>query len=146
MLRSAPNAKALFRAPAFNARLHPTGSLYGRPPHAGAQPPPGVFDRRSSIGSLSKGNLPVSRFWKWTLGIFAGLLLAAFIGLSILAGSPKDAYGMVSYALPHMRRGTLKLGDDAPDATIVALDGVTRFHLRERTAGRPLVLVFGSFT
>jgi hypothetical protein len=88
----------------------------------------------------------VSRFWKWTLGIFAGLVLAAFIGLSILAGSPKDAYGMVRYALPHMHRGTLKLGDDAPDANIVALDGITRFHLRERTAGRPLVLVFGSFT
>jgi hypothetical protein len=89
----------------------------------------------------------MNRFWKWTAGIFGVLLVAAFIGLSILAGSPKDAYGMVRYALPHMHRGTLKVGSDAPDARIVALDGSSRFHIRERTGGgRPLVLVFGSFT
>ena len=41
---------------------------------------------------------------------------------------------------------TLKVGDEAPDARLVALDGTTRFHIRERTNGRPLVLVFGSFT
>jgi len=63
-----------------------------------------------------------------------------------MAGSPKDAYGMLRYALPHMHRGTLKAGDDAPDARLVTLDGTASFHLRERTAGRPLVLVFGSFT
>jgi hypothetical protein len=50
------------------------------------------------------------------------------------------------YALPHMHRGTLRVGSDAPDARLVALDGVTRFHIRERTQQRPLVLVFGSFT
>ena len=53
---------------------------------------------------------------------------------------------MVRYALPHMHRGNLKVGDQAPDARLVALDGSRRFHIRERTAGRPLVLVFGSFT
>ena len=74
------------------------------------------------------------------------LLIAAFAVLSFMAGSPKDAYGMVRYALPHMHRGTLKPGDDAPDARLVALDGAGSFHLRERTAGKPLVLVFGSFT
>ena len=88
----------------------------------------------------------MTRFWKWTLGIFFGLLLLAFIGFSIMAGSPKDAYGMVRYALPHMHRGALKVGDDAPDAILVMLDGANRFHIRQRTAGRPLVLVFGSFT
>jgi len=59
-----------------------------------------------------------------------------FIGLSIMAGSPKDAYGMVRYALPHMHRGTLKVGSDAPDARLVALDGTNRFHIRERTGAR----------
>jgi hypothetical protein len=88
----------------------------------------------------------MNRFWKWTAGVFGVLLVAAFIGLSVMAGSPKDAYGMVRYALPHMHRGTLKVGSDAPDARIVALDGVSRFHIRERTRERPLVLVFGSFT
>jgi hypothetical protein len=86
------------------------------------------------------------RFWKWTAGILGVLLVAAFVGLCVMAGSPKDAYGMVRYALPHMHRGTLKVGSDAPDARIVALDGVSRFHIRERTHERPFVLVFGSFT
>jgi hypothetical protein len=82
----------------------------------------------------------------WVGGVVGGLLVAALVILSVLAGSPKDAYGMVRYALPHMHRGTLKPGDDAPDARLVALNGNDRFHLRERTAGRPLVLIFGSFT
>ena len=88
----------------------------------------------------------MNRFWKWTSGILAFLFVTAFIGLSIMAGSPKDAYGMVRYALPHMHRGTLKVGSDAPDARLVALDGTNHFHIRERTGARPLVLVFGSFT
>jgi hypothetical protein len=88
----------------------------------------------------------MNRFLKWTTGILGVLLVAAFAVLSFMAGSPKDAYGMVRYALPHMHRGKLKVGSDAPDARIVALDGVSRFHIRERTRERPLVLVFGSFT
>jgi hypothetical protein len=88
----------------------------------------------------------MKRFWKWTAGIFGVLLVAAFAALSYIAGSPKDAYGMVRYGLPHMHRGTLKVGSDAPDARLVALDGVSHFHIRELTGARPLVLVFGSFT
>jgi hypothetical protein len=88
----------------------------------------------------------MNRLWKWVAGILVVLLFAAFTVLSFMAGSPKDAYGMVRYALPHMHRGTLKVGSDAPDARLVALDGSSRFHIRERTGARPLVLVFGSFT
>ncbi|HVH72090.1 MAG TPA: hypothetical protein VNB49_13395 [Candidatus Dormibacteraeota bacterium] len=88
----------------------------------------------------------MKRLLKWVVGIVAVLLLAAFGMLCYLAGSPKDAYGMVRYALPHMHRGTLKVGTDAPDARLLALDGTSRFHIRERIGGRPLVLVFGSFT
>src|ERR1700740_2119546 len=88
----------------------------------------------------------MNRFWKWAAGIIGLVFLAAFAVLSYLAGSPKDAFGMVRYALPHMHRGNLKGGSDAPDARIVALDGVSRFHIRERIHDRPLVLVFGSFT
>jgi len=83
---------------------------------------------------------------KWSLIAAAVLLLGVGVGLSILAGSPKDAIGMVRYALPHMHRGKLQVGSHAPDATLVSLDGATRFHIRERTNGKPLVLVFGSFT
>ena len=88
----------------------------------------------------------MSRFWKWTLGSVLGLLVAAFVGLSFMAGSPKDVYGLVRYALPHMHSGNLKVGDDAPDARLVALDGSDHFHIRERTGGRPLVIIFGSYT
>jgi len=83
---------------------------------------------------------------KYSLIAVAILLLAVCVGLSLMAGSPKDALGMVRYALPHMHRGNLQVGSDAPDATLVSLDGQTRFHLRERTQDKPLVLVFGSFT
>ena len=76
----------------------------------------------------------------------SALLLIAFIALSVLAGSPRDAVYMVRYALPHMHRGNLKVGDAAPDAKLFALNGSDTFHVRERTSGKPLVLVFGSFT
>jgi hypothetical protein len=88
----------------------------------------------------------MKRFLKWFAGVVAVLFLAAFAVLCFMAGSPEDAYGMVRYALPHMHRGNLKVGGDAPDARLVALDGTRHFHIRERTGSRPLVLVFGSFT
>jgi hypothetical protein len=85
-------------------------------------------------------------FWKWTIGVFLVLVLGAFLFLCKMAGSPKDVYGMVRYAFPHMRRGSLKVGSDAPDARLVALDGTDHFHIRERTGARPLVIIFGSYT
>ena len=83
---------------------------------------------------------------KWVGISLLILVVAAYVLLSLMAGGPKDALYMVRYALPHMHRGNLKVGDQAPDARLVALDGSTRFHIREKTVGRPLVLVFGSFT
>jgi len=88
----------------------------------------------------------VKLFLQWFAGVLGVILLAAFGALCYLAGSPKDAYGMVRYALPHMRRGTLQVGSDAPDARLLTLDGSNHFHIRERLGRRPLVLVFGSFT
>ena len=83
----------------------------------------------------------MNRAFKWILISLGALVVLAFVGLSFMAGSPKDALYMVRYALPHMHRGTLKPGDEAPDARLVALDGTTRFHIRERTGAKPLVLV-----
>lgn len=81
------------------------------------------------------------------IGISLGtLVVLAFIGLSFMAGGPKDALYMVRYAFPHMHRGNLKVGDAAPDARLMALNGSDHFRIRERTSGKPLVLVFGSFT
>ena len=83
---------------------------------------------------------------KWALIASAAAIVLVFVGLSIMAGSPKDAIQMVRFAFPHMHRGDLKVGDGLPDIQLVALDGQSRFALRERMTGRPLVLVFGSFT
>jgi hypothetical protein len=83
---------------------------------------------------------------KWVGIVLALLIVAVVIGLSAVAGSIRGAYGMARYALPHMHRGTLRVGDDAPDASLLALDGSSRFHIRERTGARPLVIVFGSYT
>lgn len=83
---------------------------------------------------------------KWSLAGLGILVVGVGAGLSYMAGSPKDAVEMVRYALPYMHFGNLKVGSAAPDVTLVALDGDTRFHLRDRVGGKPLVLVFGSFT
>ena len=83
---------------------------------------------------------------KWAGISLLVLVVGAYVLLSVMAGGPKDAFYMLRYALPHMHRGTLKVGDQAPDARLVALDGTSTFHIREKTAGRPLVLIFGSFT
>jgi len=88
----------------------------------------------------------VSGAMKWIGISLAVLLVAVYVVLSVMAGGPQDAFYMVRYALPYMHRGVLKVGDAGPDARLVALDGETRFRLREHLAGRPLVLVFGSFT
>ena len=88
----------------------------------------------------------MKKIFMWIGISLGGLLLAAFIALSAMAGGPKDALYMVRYALPHMHRGNLKVGDAAPDAKLIALNGLDTFHVRERGSGKPLVLVFGSFT
>jgi hypothetical protein len=82
----------------------------------------------------------------WVLGILLVLCGAAFGALCYLAGSPRDAYGMVRYALPHMKLGNLKVGDTAPDFEAVGLDGESRVRLYDRVGQKPLVLVFGSYT
>ena len=82
---------------------------------------------------------------KWIAIGLGVLLVAVYVALSIMAGSPKDAIQMVRFALPYMHRGNLRLGDQAPDVTLVSLDGGS-FQLRDHLQGKPLVLVFGSFT
>jgi hypothetical protein len=84
--------------------------------------------------------------FKWVLVAVVVLLIGAYTALSFMAGSPKDAFYMLRFALPHMHAGKLKVGDDAPNVSLVALDGTTRFPLHDRLTGKPLVLVFGSFT
>jgi hypothetical protein len=83
--------------------------------------------------------------------MWIGIGIAAFVVivygvLSLMAGSPKDALLMVRYAFPHMRSGNLKVGAPAPDGKLTALNGSDHFLIRQHINGKPLVLVFGSFT
>lgn len=88
----------------------------------------------------------MKRAWKWAAVALVVLLAGVFTLFSFMAGSPKDAIQMVRFALPYMHTGNLHVGDNAPDVSLVALDGSSRFQLRSQLKGRPLVLVFGSFT
>ena len=86
------------------------------------------------------------RVWKWALGGFALLLLAAYFVLAHFMGGPRDVYGFLRYALPEWHQGDLRVGERAPDARIYSLDGRTAFYLHEHVGKRPLVLIFGSYT
>lgn len=83
---------------------------------------------------------------KKILFVILGLVIVGFGALSFLMGGPKNLYGIVRFALPHMSQGTLRVGDLAPDVELTALDGRSTFHLRERIGRRPLVIIFGSYT
>jgi len=79
----------------------------------------------------------------WTkiaIGV-AGLALSA---ATYLVGGPRNLLGILRY--DQRREGDLKVGDRAPDVTLVALDGTTPVRLSERFGGKPTVLILGSFT
>ena len=61
-----------------------------------------------------------------------------------MVGGPRNLIGMIRY--DQREEGRLKVGDKAPDVTLLALDGKTPVKLSERLGGKPTVLVFGSFT
>jgi hypothetical protein len=86
------------------------------------------------------------RWLKWTAIAVILILAAGYGALSYFMGGPRDVYGFLRYALPHWHRGDLRVGNAAPDIELVALDGESRFAIRDRIGRRPLVLIFGSYT
>ena len=84
------------------------------------------------------------RLWKKiAIGVGAVALLAMG-GFTYMVGGPRNLIGMIRY--DQREDGRLKVGDKAPDVTLLALDGKTPVKLSERLRGKPTVLVFGSFT
>jgi len=84
------------------------------------------------------------RLWKKiAIGVGAVALLALG-GFTYMVGGPRNLIGMIRY--DQREEGRLKVGDKAPDVTLLALDGKTPVKLSERLRGKPTVLVFGSFT
>jgi len=78
------------------------------------------------------------RVLKWGVAL---ALLGAFTASGEPAGHAQGRRGG-----ERPSAGNLKVGDAAPDVELVALDGQSRFRLRERIGPKPLVLVFGSYT
>lgn len=84
------------------------------------------------------------KLWKKiAIGLGAAALLA-LCGFTYMIGGPRNLIGMLRY--DQRQEGTLKVGDRAPDVGLLALDGTTPVRLSERLAGKPTVLIFGSFT
>ena len=76
------------------------------------------------------------------LGI-AAVVLAA-VGYVVFSMGPRNVIGMLRY--DQREEGKLRVGDPAPDVDLLALDGTTPVKLKDSVGGKPLVLVFGSFT
>jgi len=82
----------------------------------------------------------------WKKALLAVLVLlvgaAAYVAARI---GPRNLIGMLRY--DQRKEGTLQVGDRAPDVDLLALDGKTPVPLKDSIGGgKPLVLVFGSFT
>jgi hypothetical protein len=73
-----------------------------------------------------------------------GLALLALGAVTYIIGGPRNLIGMLRY--DQRQEGTLKVGDRAPDVSLVALDGRTPVRLSGEFGGKPTVLIFGSFT
>jgi hypothetical protein len=79
-------------------------------------------------------------------------LLSAFVAIVVGAGGAALGYrklvekGYVRYNKWDRRvRGTLRVGDQAPDVALTTYDGAP-LHLSSLWSQRPVVLVFGSCT
>ena len=72
------------------------------------------------------------------------LVVFAVAGMMYMIGGPRSLIGMLRY--DQRQEGMLKVGDRAPDVTLVALDGATSVRLSSQMGPKPTVLVFGSFT
>ena len=77
--------------------------------------------------------------------VLAGLLLLVFAAGGVLAWQigPRNIIGLLLY--DQRREGRLKVGDLGPDVALEKLGG-GEAHLADFVGGKPLVLVFGSFT
>ena len=80
---------------------------------------------------------------KKVLLVLAALVVLGAIGMVMKIG-PRNVIGMLRY--DQRRDGDLKVGDRAPDAMLISLDGKGRQALLDRAATKPTVLIFGSFT
>jgi hypothetical protein len=78
------------------------------------------------------------------IAIALGLILVGVVAVVVFRIGPRNILGMIRY--DQRKEGSLRVGDAAPYVELVALDGARRLRLKDSVGGKPLVLVFGSFT
>ena len=76
--------------------------------------------------------------------IGVGILVLAGAGFMVYSIGPRNIIGMLRY--DQREEGTLRVGNPAPDVELLSLDGATPVRLKDSVGGKPLVIVFGSFT
>jgi hypothetical protein len=76
-------------------------------------------------------------------GAVLGIVVVAAGGWMLYKIGPSNVIGMLRY--DQREEGELKVGDPAPDVVLASLDGGD-VRLRDRIGGKPVVLVFGSYT
>jgi hypothetical protein len=80
---------------------------------------------------------------RWT-AIGLGVVVAGVVTWALITIGPSNVWGMLRYDT--RKEGALRVGNRAPDVSLLALDGHTRVRLSERMGDRPLVVIFGSYT
>lgn len=79
---------------------------------------------------------------RW-IGLILGIAVVAAGAFMVFRIGPSNIIGMLRY--DQREEGSLRVGDPAPDVVLTGLDGQP-VHLKERFGGKPVVLVFGSYT
>lgn len=78
------------------------------------------------------------------MALAGGILAFAVAAAGVAFIGPRNVIGMIRY--DKRQEGKLRVGDRAPDVTLVGLDGQSNVRIADRIGARPLVLVFGSYT
>jgi hypothetical protein len=97
-------------------------------------------------------------------GVVCGALLCLWLGFVVFIGwamrQPPEVFGHILARMPmpayflfpfetmwsRARKGSLKVGDKAPDIMVMTLDAKEPMQLASLWAEKPVVLVFGSYT
>lgn len=72
------------------------------------------------------------------------ILVAAVVAFGVAKIGPRNVIGMLRYDT--RKEGALRPGSPAPDVVLRAAAGPGTVRIADHIGGRPLVLVFGSFT
>lgn len=76
--------------------------------------------------------------------IACAAVASAAIAVPVVAIGPRNLIGMALY--DQREEGSLTPGSPAPDVELISLDGKLETRRLSQGSGRPIVLIFGSFT